>query len=233
MSEVDLRAPKGLPEPLPEGERILWQRSPLWWPFARRVFQCNRIAFYFVLLLVWVAGSAYVGSGEFAAVLVSLSWSVPPALAVFGMLLLFGWLYARTTIYTVTSKRIVIQSGLAFPAMVNLPFARIESADLKTFADGSGDIELTLSGPRALYSMLWPNVRLLRIGRPRPMMRGIPEPRQAAEILGDALAREEPREAAPVAPPPIMATSNEAEPRASKLRCMIELKPALLGAYLR
>lgn len=190
MSESDLQPPEGLPAPLPDGERVLWQRSPEWWPYARRVFQCGRIAFYFLLLIGWIAGSAYVESGELAAVLRSLSWALPPAIGVLLILALLGWMYARTTVYTVTDKRIVIKSGLAFPAMVNLPFSRIDSADLKVYADDTGDIELTLRGARVLYSMLWPNVRLLRIGQPKPVMRALASPREAAEALGSALSRE-------------------------------------------
>jgi len=190
LSEVDVQAPKGLPEPLPDGERILWQRSPRWWPYARRVFKINSIAFYFTALICWIAGAAYAGSGELSSVLRSLSWAIPPAAGVLAILALLGWLYAKTSIYTVTDKRIVIQSGLAFPAMINLPFAQIDKADLKIQSDGTGDIELSLSGPRVLYSMLWPNVRLFRIGRPKPLMSAIPEPQQAADVLGHALSRE-------------------------------------------
>lgn len=203
MSEVDVPAPKGLPEPLPDGEQIVWQGSPRWWPYARRVFQCNRIAFYFAVLIVWIAGSAYVDSGEFWSVIRALSWSLPPAAGVLAVLALLGWLYARATVYTVTNKRVVIQSGLAFPSMVNLPFTLIASADLKIYKDSTGDIELSLSGPRLLYSMLWPNVRLFAIGRPKPMMRALPEPREAAEQLGRALSQEHEPEAAPSETPSV------------------------------
>lgn len=196
MSGADVQPPPGLPEPLPEGERILWQRSPAWRPYARRVFHVNKIALYFGILVAWIAGTAYAASGEPASALRSLAWAAPPAIGVLIVLALLGWLYARTTMYTVTDKRIVIQSGLAFPASINLPFGRIERADLKSHADGTGDIELSLTGERVLYSMLWPNVRMLRISRPRPVMRALEQPQDAATALGQALAGDQQAECA-------------------------------------
>lgn len=189
MSELDVLPPRGLPDQLPEGERILWQRSPEWRPFARRVFQLYKAALYFGLLIAWVAGAAWMETGSAAAAFQSLVWTVPPAIGVLAILALLGWGYARTTIYTVTNQRVVILSGLAIPASINLPFARIESAGLNTHADGSGDIELELTGDRVLYTMLWPNLRLFRITRPRPVLRGLSDPQQAARSLGEALSR--------------------------------------------
>jgi len=177
-----------LPEPLPAGERLLWQQSPAWRPFSRRVFQLDKIGFYFLVVVGWVAVSAYLSTGELAAVLRSLSWSVPPALGVLVILALISWFYARTTTYTITSERVIVQSGLAVPAAVNLPFSKISSADMKTFADGTGDIELTMSGQRLLYSMLWPNARFFRLKRPTPVMRAVQQPKKVAGILGQALA---------------------------------------------
>lgn len=191
MSEVRVKAIRPLPEPLPDGERILWQFSPAWRPYARRVFQLNKIAFYFALLLLWVSVSAVADSGRWSAVLGALSWSAPPALVVLAGLALIGWLYARSTTYTITTKRVVIQSGVAVPAAINLPFSRIESADLKIHSDGTGDIELSLSGERVLYSMLWPNVRMLRLKHPRPMLRALESPEHVADVLGRALTEDQ------------------------------------------
>ncbi len=187
MSEVRIRAIKPLPEKLPEGEQVLWQHSPSWQPFGRRVFQLGKIALYFLVIIVWVALSAYLNSGEWMGVLRALSWSVPPVMMVMGVLTFIAWLYARTTVFTITNRRVVIQSGLALPSAVNLPFSKIDSADLKTFSDGTGDIELNISGPRLLYSMIWPNLRMLRVNRPTPVLRALADPQQAADILGRAL----------------------------------------------
>lgn len=201
MSEIEKPAIRPLPEPLPEGEHLLWQGSPAWRPYSRRVFQIDKIAVYFMVIIVWVAVSAAVGGGG-ADALRSLVWTVPPALSVLLLLAGLALLYARTTVYTITSKRVVIQSGLAFTTAVNLPFSKISSADMKTFSDATGDIELAMSGPRLLYSMIWPNVRLLRLKRPTPMIWALDHPHDAADILGQALAADQqadqPVESAPI-----------------------------------
>ena len=197
MSEIRVKALKPLPEPLPEGERVLWQHSPAWKTYSRRVFHVDKFALYFLIIIAWVAISAFINSGEIAAVLRSLVWSVPAALGALVLLTLFAWMYARTSVYTITNKRVVIQSGLAFETSVNLPFSKIVSADMKTYKDGSGNIELTLSGPRLLYSMLWPNVRFLKLNRPTPMLRALENPKQVADILGQALAADQTAETEP------------------------------------
>ena len=179
-----------LPGPLPDGEHVLWQRSPVWQAYGRRVFHVYKIALYFLIIIAWVAGSALL-SGGLADALRSMIWTVPPALAVIVILSLLAWLYGRTTVYTFTNKRVIVQSGLAFTTAINLPFSKLQSADMKTFDDGSGDIQLTMTGPRILYSMIWPNCRLFAVKQPLPMLWAVPEPQQAARILGEALEAEQ------------------------------------------
>lgn len=191
MTAIRIKSVKPLPEPLPAGERVLWQHCPAWRPYSQRVFQLDKIGFYFLVIVAWVATSAYLGDGGWHAVLRALTWSVPPALGVLLLLALIAWLYARSTVYTITNRRVIIQSGLAIPAAVNLPFSKVHSADLQTFGDATGDIELSMSGPRLLYSMLWPNVRLLRLNRPTPVLRALDQPYKVAEILGNALATDQ------------------------------------------
>lgn len=190
MSEIKEEALHPLPAPLPDGERVLWQRSPVWQPYARRVFHSYKIAVYFVLIIAWVAISAALGGGWDDAGR-SLLWTLPPALAVVLLLAFLAWLYSRTTFYTITSKRVIVQSGLAFTTAVNLPFSKVDSADMRVFPDGTGDIELTMSGPRMLYSMIWPNNRLFALKRPSPVLWALPDPQQAAEVLREALAVEQ------------------------------------------
>lgn len=191
MSEIDEGSLHPLPAKLPDGERVLWQRSPIWQPYARRVFHAYKIALYFLVIVLSVALSA-ASSGGWGDAARSLLWTMPPSLAVILLLAFLAWLYSRTTYYTITNKRIIVQNGLAFTTAVNLPFSKLDSADLRTFADGTGDIELTMSGPRILYSMIWPNNRLFAVKRPVPVLWGLPDPHQTAEILGKALAAEEP-----------------------------------------
>jgi hypothetical protein len=194
LSEIRVKEIKPLPERLPEGERVLWQRSPAWRPYSRRVFQIDKFAIYFALMVLWVVVTAYMNTGNGFAVLAALAWSGALALAVLGMLALVAWLYAINSVFTITNKRVVMQSGLAFQTAVNLPFSKINSADLATFEDGTGDIEILMGGPRLLYSMIWPNVRLFKLKRPVPVLRALPEPQLAAETLRKALAADQPAE---------------------------------------
>lgn len=196
MSEIRVKSVRPLPEPLPEGEHVLWQQSPAWRAYSRRAFHIAKIGLYFLVIVGWVAISAYLGGGGWPAVGRSLTWAVPPALGVLAVLGLIGWLYARTTVYTITNKRVIIQSGLAVPSAVNLPFSKIDRADMKSFDDATGDIELTMSGPRLLYSMLWPNVGLFRLNRPRPVLRAIRQPHKVGELLAQAVAAIQKSEAA-------------------------------------
>ena len=55
--EFELDAEPGLPEPLPHGERILWQGAPAWGSIARRVFHLRKVALYFGVLLAWTVAS--------------------------------------------------------------------------------------------------------------------------------------------------------------------------------
>ena len=190
MSPIDQAVSKPLPGPLPPGEHVLWQCSPAWQGFGRRVFQIGKITLYFGVIIAWVAVSAFLGGGWGDASR-SLVWTLPPALGVILLLAFMAWLYTRATVYTITNKRVIIQSGLAFTTAINLPFSQLGSADMDTFADGTGDIKLSMLGPRILYSMIWPNARPLALKRPTPVLWALPQPQQVAEILARALAEEQ------------------------------------------
>jgi hypothetical protein len=179
----------GLPEELPEGETLLWQGAPDWKSIATRVLHIRGTAVYFALLLTWYAVSKlHDGEAPYAVTesVARLALFAALALALIG---LYGWASAKSTLYTVTSRRVVIRAGVALPMVLNLPFAKIDSVDLKTYSDGSGDIALTLAASeRVAYLMLWPHAQPWRLARARPMLRGVPQVSAAAEILGQALS---------------------------------------------
>lgn len=160
-TEYEFEPLPGLPAQLPAGETILWQGAPAWRSLARRVFHADKVAAYFCLLALWRAGAAFADGRSGAEAAGSCLWLVPPAAAAIGLLVLLAWLTARTTIYTITSRRVVMRYGIAFPATVNLPFRAVASADLKRYPDGTGDIPLALMGPDAIaYLYLWPRTTL-------------------------------------------------------------------------
>jgi len=122
------------------------------------------------------------------------------ALAALALMALYAWLSAKTTLYTITSRRVVIRAGVALPMVLNLPFAKIESADIRTHANGGGDIALSLpSKDRVAYLFLWPHAQPWKLARARPMLRALPNAETAAQVLGRALAAAQPGSAQPAA----------------------------------
>ncbi|OHV16491.1 phosphopantetheine adenylyltransferase, partial [Methylorubrum extorquens] len=110
-------------------------------------------------------------------------------LAALGLLSLLAWLVHRTTVYTLTDRRMVLHVGIALPITLNLPLTRIESADLRLFPDGTGDLPLRLPpGERVAYLHLWPHARPWRVSRPEPMLRSVPAARSVVALLAPALA---------------------------------------------
>jgi hypothetical protein len=197
----------GLPAELPEGERLLWQGSPGWRSLAIRAFHVRKVAVYFAVLMAWrLASSASDGASAFEAVSYAVGLA-PLALAAICILVLLAYAYARMTIYSITSKRVMIRSGVAMPITVNLPFKRIDGAGLKLHADGTGDIPLMLSkDDRVAILAIWPNMRPWKISKPEPMLRSLPDASGVADILAAALSgaripamRSEPASAQPSA----------------------------------
>ncbi len=169
---------------------MLWQGAPRWTVLARRAFHVWKVALYFLLILIWqVVGAVAAGQG-LAEMLTGALWVLVLAVLAIGALGLLAWAMARATIYTITSRRVVMRFGVALPMIVNFPFAQIRSAELRRHPDDTGDIPLVLSETsRQSYMLLWPHVRPWHFSRPQPMLRAIPDVSKVAEILAGALNR--------------------------------------------
>ncbi len=182
-------ATQGLPARLPEGERIIWQGAPSWRVVVRSVFHVRMVAAYFALIILWcLAGDVRVGASA-AAVAFSAARMVGAAMVPLGVMTAYAWFMQRTTVYTITNRRVVLHFGVAFPMSFNIPFNKIESAAVALHADGSGDIPLQLAeGEKLAYLIMWPNVRPWRMKRPEPMLRGIEDAERVAQLLSRGLA---------------------------------------------
>ncbi len=189
--ELEFEPIEGLPERPPPGEEILWQGKPRWSGIALRVFHVRKVLIYFSILVTWQGFAAlWVGEGAKAALFAMLA-VLPYALVGLAILAGLAYLYARTTVYTITSRRVVMRFGVALPMCVNFPFQKVESAALRLCSDGTGDIALTLRGPEKIaFLILWPLVRPGHYRNPLPMMRGLADAREAAAILATALRTE-------------------------------------------
>lgn len=180
----------GLPGALPAGEELLWQGKPDWRSLAVHVLHVRKVGAYFALLAAWTVVDG-LSSGASATLLTgtlaALAGSAALAIAI------LCWLavqMARTTIYSITSARVVLRIGIALPMTVNLPFRVVLSAALRQRRDGSGDLLLELEpGMRIGYAVLWPHVRPWRFAQAQPLLRGLADPVPVAQLLATALKR--------------------------------------------
>lgn len=186
FSEHDSEPVRGLPEPLPAGETLLWQGSPRWRSLALDAYRVRALSAYFAVIVLARCAWLLAGGAPPAAALAGCVGPAAFSLACLAVLVGLAALAARSTVYTVTSRRVVIRQGIALSSTLNLPFAALRSADLRGDRDGTGDIAIELlPDQRVSYLWLWPHVRPWRWTRPQPMLRAVPD----AEAVGSLLAR--------------------------------------------
>jgi Bacterial PH domain len=187
---------------LPEGERLLWQGRPKARALALRVFHARLVTAYFALLFVARVVIGILDHQPWTTAIADASRIAIPFM--FAMVLLGGlaFLYSRTTRYSVTNRRVLLQYGAVLPMTLNVPFAQVARAAVKAYRDGSGDLPLTvISEQRLSFLLLWPHVRPWRLTHVEPMLRCVPEVRVVADILAEALVTALPRASEPVATP--------------------------------
>ncbi|MGB7373938.1 photosynthetic complex putative assembly protein PuhB [Pontixanthobacter sp.] len=184
MSEYDHEPIRGLPEDLPADEHIIWQGAPQWQRMALSALHIRLSLVYFAV----IAGAALLRSDAATAAAMAVC-----AVLVTGFLSVFAFGVGRTTVYTLTNKRLVLRIGVALNKCINIPLTEIDTANLKMVAGDTGSIVLTLKGmPRMGYVMLWPHARSLRFVRPQPMLRAIPDAQNVAAMLRDAAVNIQP-----------------------------------------
>ncbi len=187
MKIVDLD--KLLPADIPEGERVLWFGRPEWVSLLRHAYRADLVATYFGALAIWNA-AVDSEAGAMAAG-VAIGKSLVLAALCLGLLGLLAWLSARTTLYVITSRRIVMKVGIALPIFFNIPYSQIASVALRKFKDGTGDIPLALApGRRIALLHLWPHARPFHVANPQPALRSIADVGEVAETLRQAMIAE-------------------------------------------
>ncbi len=188
MNEHEIEPIRGLPERLPQGEHIMWQGVPDWKSLALRALHVRVVVAYFAILFVWSVWAATSEGTALGAALLIAARLIPVTLAAAGLLAAYAWLVHRTTVYTVTNRRVVMRFGIALPMTLNIPFVIIGSAAVKSYGDKTGDIPLEITGTGSIsYLALWPHARPWWTAKPQPMLRGVPQAEQVAEILREAL----------------------------------------------
>lgn len=177
----------GLPEALPEGERMLWQGSPDWKVLARRAFHVRKLAVYFGVIVAANLVSKLAQDAGMAEILFSTAWTTLLATAGLGLVGLMAWLSARTTVYTITDRRLVMRIGIVLTMTFNVPFRSIRSAGVALYPDGMGDVPIALGAEdKIAYAHLWPHARPWRVAHPEPMLRCVPDAARVSRILADA-----------------------------------------------
>ena len=185
--EHELEPQYGLPERLPANEKILWQGSPDAKVLARSAFHIRKLTLYFVALVAVDAASVMADGATAMDVLLALVWPAGlSALALAGVWTL-AWLTARTAVYTVTDRRVVMRIGIVLTLTFNLPLRTIETAAMRQGPNGHGDIVLALKGPDHIaWLHLWPHARPWHLTRTQPMLRALPQVANVAALLQKA-----------------------------------------------
>ncbi len=177
---------RGLPETPPEGEHILWQGAPRTRALARDALNLHWVAGYFVLLAIW-RGIVLTDRGGWEmgvkAMIPYLGMGLVACLILAGIALIL----AKTTVYTITNRRVALRIGAALTVTLNVPFTLLAKADLTKRSDGTGTIALDLMDDTKLsYLICWPHVRPWKIAKTQPALRSIPNVDEVAKILGEA-----------------------------------------------
>lgn len=183
--EHEFEAQLGLPEKLPTGEHILWQGAPHWKSLGAEVFHLRSLSIYFGFMLLLQA--SYL-SGQ------SADWNLKPLMLTGTMVALtlaalsiWAWWSAKTTMYTVTNKRVVMRVGVVYSLTFNLPLKKILSAHELHRTNGTSDLSLTLrKEDRIGWLHLWPHSRPWVINQPEPTLRCIKKGVECAEVLKSA-----------------------------------------------
>ena len=185
MKIIDLE--KLLPADVPPGERILWHGRPNALGLARRAFRGDLVAAWFVAMAVWNGVVGLMDAGWLSAAM-DVARTLATGAASLVLIGLLGWLSARTTLYVVSSRRIVLKAGIALPVFFNVPFAEIVAADVQVHPDSTADIAFRLTpGQRIAYLHLWPHAKPFCFKEPQPMLRSVLNGAVVAERLRVAL----------------------------------------------
>lgn len=177
------------PVRLAPDERLLWQGGPSFSSIAVRLYHIRAVAAYGVfLILADIVQAKMQGLTLWPA----LEAAGPSLLTMVGAMAIFAtlaWCSARTTRYTITSHRIVMQCGLAMPKTIGIPLHQISAVAVRTRNDGIGDITiLPRPGTKLMYLKLWPFARPWHFRKPEPMLRDVPGAGFVASMLSRNVA---------------------------------------------
>jgi hypothetical protein len=171
--EHEWEAAPGLPEALPSDEKILWQGCPNWAALAVHAFHVRKVVAYFVLMMVWQMVSLNADGVDPVESFFYLMRSITLSITGVCLLCMAAWWSARTTLYTLTNKRLIMRVGIVLSLTFNLPLRRIRA-----------DIALQLPAEdRIGWFHLWPHQRAWHLKHPQPTLRCIPNGKAVSDLL--------------------------------------------------
>jgi hypothetical protein len=184
--------PNGLPDHLPDGERLLWQGRPDWKRLAVNAFHVRKVAVYFATVIGMQAIYRIVNGASLTIVFENVPLLLACAVASIGILMLIAYASARTTLYTLTSKRALMRVGIALPIHVNIPFAKVDAVSFANTGKGAGSLCFKPGdNVRLAYAMLWPHAKPWNFSKPQPTFREIADVEtvagKLAMVMGGAM----------------------------------------------
>lgn len=178
---------RGVNEPLPAGERVLWEGAPDAAALAKHLFFVRPISLYLSAMVLWWVAVNYAQAGT-TGFWVTLATQIVLSGGVVVAALMFARAIARGTTYAITDRRIVLNFGVIFPLTINLPLRYVQGASARQFADKTGQIAVQLTTKEKLaWIVLFPHVRPWKINNPEPLLRGLKDPVKVGEILREAV----------------------------------------------
>lgn len=185
---------RGLPARLPAGEEILWQGRPAFLPLAWRAGFVRLLAIWFALVAAFFVARGAMGITPWSVTVPTLLvWTGNTVIAT-GILSIIALGMQRTTVYTITNRRVVMRFGMVLDLTVNIPFSKIGNLDLRATGGGTGDLAIRLIGNDMLsYFHLWPHARPWRLSSPEAMLRCVPDAQRVGRLLADVVRAEQAR----------------------------------------
>ncbi|MGI4799264.1 MAG: photosynthetic complex putative assembly protein PuhB [Janthinobacterium lividum] len=177
------------PVRLAPDEQMLWQGGPTFSSMAVRLYHIRAVAAYGVFLVMADIVQAKMQGLTLWPALEAAGPSVLTMAAGMAIFAALAWCSARTTRYTVTSHRVVMQCGLALPKKIGIPLHQVSAVAVRTRDDGTGDITLLpRPGTKLMYLKLWPFARPWHFRKPEPMLRDVPGAGYVASVLSRNVA---------------------------------------------
>lgn len=190
IREHEIEPLPGLPGVPPVGEVILWQGRPSSALVARHLLKIRWIVGYFLVLAGWALLAGLNDGQPAGGILFSVAVLTALAGVLIGMIELFAWAVAKTTLYTITTERIVMRFGVAISMTLNLPYRQVDGVALARLGEKAGMIAIALLPEQRLSWLIqWPHVRGFRFSRPEPSLICLADADEVSKVLSAAICQ--------------------------------------------